>query len=311
MAKLIDYVGTSVLQEMQEGMCDSTGIAMVIVDANGTAVTSRTNFSDYFLKLKKGRMFDKNAADDALAKKTYSVYTNSLGLLEFTAPIFFHNECVGYFIGGEVFAEKPDEALLHRVAEETRTSIDDVRYLSGKVEIIPKQRVAAMADFMIKMVTGASGTIRYKADGGGDSSLSEKVREFGMSNARSTVVIKEKVEGMVDTANRCAEQVALTMDTVKVIQNIALNTRILGFNASIEASRAKESGKGFGVIAQEVRTLADTSKSSADKIAAAIKDISALTSELASVSAEINEMVDQKNKSVADFRKMMGDPVVR
>lgn len=310
MAKLIDYVGTSVLQEMQEGMCDSTGIAMVIVDAGGTAVTTRTNFSDYFLKLKKGRMFDKNAADEALARKTYSVYTNSLGLLEFTAPIFFLNECVGYFIGGEVFAEKPDEAMLHRVAEETRTSIDDVRYLSGKVEIIPKQRVAAMADFMTKMVTGASGTIKYKADGG-DSALSEKVREFGMSNARSTVIIKEKVEGMVDTANRCAEQVALTMDTVKVIQNIALNTRILGFNASIEASRAKESGKGFGVIAQEVRTLADTSKSSADKIAAAIKDISALTSELASVSAEINEMVDQKNRSVADFRKMMGDPVVR
>ncbi len=67
---------------------------------------------------------------------------------------------------------------------------------------------------------------------------------------------------VVDTT----ENVEETEETLKQIQDIASSTKILGFNASIEASRAKEAGKGFSVIAQEIRTLAETSKSSADKM---------------------------------------------
>ena len=73
---------------------------------------------------------------------------------------------------------------------------------------------------------------------------------------------------------------SIKKETVKVIQDIARNTRILGFNAYIEAARAKESGKSFGVITQEIRDLADRSKESADKIEDAMKSIGDFTKQI-------------------------------
>ena len=90
-----------------------------------------------------------------------------------------------------------------------------------------------------------------------------------------------------------SNEVTKTTDTVKQIQDIALNTKILGFNASIEASRAKEAGKGFGVIAQEVRTLAETSKASADNIQKAMNSISDNNAQMNSQMKQTKEIITQ------------------
>ena len=81
-------------------------------------------------------------------------------------------------------------------------------------------------------------------------------------------------------------------------EDLTISASLFGFNASIEASRAKESGKGFGVIAQEVRNLAETSKSSADKIEKTMQHIG-------EYSKEMNEQVvntkDAVNKCLEDL----------
>lgn len=62
------------------------------------------------------------------------------------------------------------------------------------------------------------------------------------------------------------EQVESTSKILELINTVAKNTRILGFNAGIEAARSGEHGRGFSVVAKEITKLADQSAGSVDEI---------------------------------------------
>lgn len=74
----------------------------------------------------------------------------------------------------------------------------------------------------------------------------------------------EKVHSSVDDVQEMIDQYS---SMGKVISDIAMQTRILSLNAAVEAARAGASGKGFSVVAQAIRELADGSQQSVDAVA--------------------------------------------
>lgn len=85
--------------------------------------------------------------------------------------------------------------------------------------------------------------------------------------------LQEKVGVSAQQIMRLSEQTSQIGNITTVVTALANQTNMLALNASVEAVRAGESGKGFGIVAAEIRRLADQSKKSADKINNLIVDI--------------------------------------
>ncbi|ARD47673.1 methyl-accepting chemotaxis protein [Sporosarcina sp. P33] len=118
-----------------------------------------------------------------------------------------------------------------------------------------------------------------------------KEAEHGAEDVRLTAqVMKDLGAHMTETGESMAQLSDRSVEIqsiVGVIENIAAQTNLLALNASIEAARAGEYGKGFSVVAQEVRKLAESTSSST-------KDIQQLTS---SLKDEILQALEATKKS--------------
>ncbi|MGN1087414.1 MAG: PocR ligand-binding domain-containing protein [Porcipelethomonas sp.] len=324
--KLTDLIDVKTLQDIQDGFSNATGMAALTTDENGVAVTQGSNFTDFCMELtRKSRTgcqrcekCDKQGGENTMRTGRATTYRCHAGLVDFAAPIMLNGKFIGSFIGGQVLPEPADEEKFRKYAQEI--GVDPEQYIRAlrKVKVVPQHQIQMAADFLCTIANVLS-KIAY-------SSYAEKLNSTGLSTQNASLVAKihnaeslikqnqdnmEKLQKEFDALEEVAQnsvaKVKSAMETVKVIQDIATNTRILGFNAYIEAAHAKESGKGFGVITQEIRNLADTSKESADKIEDAMMSISNFTKQIDSQIKETGKTINECTDNIQDFSGILNE----
>jgi methyl-accepting chemotaxis protein len=100
--------------------------------------------------------------------------------------------------------------------------------------------------------------------------------ESGKKASEETIarinLIKEQMQSIGETVVRLSDHSQTVAEIMDVVQDIAEQSNLLAVNASIEAARAGDYGKGFGVVAQEIKSLADQSRNATLQVRSILGD---------------------------------------
>ncbi len=135
------------------------------------------------------------------------------------------------------------------------------------------------------------------------TSGTDKMKELETKTESTNTIINQVVEEIA-----ALEKKSVTIgNIVSVINDIAEQTNLLSLNASIEAARAGEAGRGFSVVADEIRKLADQSTNSVAQIHGIISEIQASVQTSVQHVRAAGEGMRQQKDAVDDTEKTFGD----
>ncbi len=138
---------------------------------------------------------------------------------------------------------------------------------------------------------------RSKAD------AEEIIAELSASSEKTFEAIK-MIENQVNLTD---ESVSKIKESVKLIASIADETNMLSLNASIEAARAGDAGKGFGVVATEIQKLAEESNQSAETIDKVIRNLAAESRNTVEAMEHMNEIMQEQQQKLRQTKMKFQD----
>ncbi|RII33054.1 methyl-accepting chemotaxis protein [Clostridium chromiireducens] len=126
--------------------------------------------------------------------------------------------------------------------------------------------------------------------------LKAKENSDNMENMKSSIKnIDISFNSFSEKILQLTQSIKQINDITNIINSIADQTNLLALNAAIEAARAGESGRGFSVVADEIRKLAEESKNSSENINKLIQEIE---KEAILISNDTNNMIDELDDQV-------------
>ncbi|RMH47288.1 MAG: hypothetical protein D6694_02250 [Gammaproteobacteria bacterium] len=119
--------------------------------------------------------------------------------------------------------------------------------------------------------------------------------------------VAQQIQSATDEINQLAEDSAQIGEILNVIRGISDQTNLLALNAAIEAARAGEAGRGFAVVADEVRTLASRTQESTEEIQQVIEKLQKRISQAVATMQRTTEESNQVIAESENTRKALGN----
>lgn len=124
---------------------------------------------------------------------------------------------------------------------------------------------------------------------------------------QQTDLTGQKTEALVARVQSLKDTTSSVQQVLEVMHNITKQTNILSLNATIEAARAGAAGKGFMVVADEIRGLAEQSRQSIEKVAGITNDIMTEMKDMIEALAEVTPLFGKQREAVKETGAIFQD----
>lgn len=220
-------------------------------------------------------------------------------------------------------------SVVKNLREITKGVIDGVNVLSSSVSeilTVTTQVVASTAE----MATSVSETTATVEEVKQTTQVSVQKAKYVSESAQKTVQIsqngkksvdelingmsriKERMVSIIESIQRLNEQREIISEIIETVDGLAEQTNLLSVNAAIEAAKAGEEGKGFTVVAQEIRYLAEQSKQATAQIRSILNNVQKSTSAAVMATEQGNRVVDEgvrQSTQAGESIKMLTDGI--
>ncbi|MGN7477594.1 methyl-accepting chemotaxis protein [Solibacillus silvestris] len=139
--------------------------------------------------------------------------------------------------------------------------------------------------------------------------LSGAVQEMSATTeqlANASTDVSMRLEELSKYAEQMHNNIMQINSIVAAVKDIAMHSKILGLNASIEAARSGEHGKGFAVVANEIQKMAQNSTDSADNIAKQLIDITDSIEHINAYTKQISSFTEEYTTSMHEMSNGYG-----
>jgi aerotaxis receptor len=223
------------------------------------------------------------------------------------SPASYSNELVAQtYYDDATYVAQAKLALACELAR-TRTALTRIADASGSLEAISSttfqqaettgaaivqqnqatQQIAAAVTQMSQAIQEVAERVESNAESARAAADNVETGNEKAEEAMQAILgLRQAVESISTTVSELAQSTTDIGEAASIISTIAEQTNLLALNAAIEAARAGEQGRGFAVVADEVRTLASKTRESTDKIHNIIQELEDRTERAVKVSSQ-------------------------